>query len=64
MNKSKPMLVSFNDALYNKALAALKEKRLLRIEVTKWIQEVLSIDYRDIQKLHENMLKLFKELVL
>jgi len=58
------MLVSFNEALYNKALAALKEKRLLRIEVTKWIQEVLSIDYRDIQKLHENMLKLFKELVL
>ena len=64
MNKFKPMLVSFNEALYNKALAALKEKRLLRIEVTKWIQEVLSIDYRDIQKLHENMLKLFKELVL
>lgn len=37
MNKFKPMLVSFNEALYNKALAASQEKHLLRIEATNWI---------------------------
>ena len=64
MSKFKPMLVSFNEKLYNKALAASQEKHLLRIEATNWIQEVLSIEDIDTKQLHENMLKLFKELVL
>ena len=37
MNKFKPMLVSFNEALYNKALAASQEKNLLMVEATNWI---------------------------
>ena len=63
MSKFKPMLVSFDDKAYKEAQEKAQEKHLLRIKATEWIEGVLSIENIDVQKLHEDMIEYFKELV-
>ena len=63
MSKFKPMLVSFDDKAYKEAQEEAQEKHLLRIKATEWIEGVLSIENIDVQKLHEDMIEYFKELV-
>ena len=63
MDKFKPILVSFDNKSFKEPQGKAQDKHLLRIEATNWIEDVLSIEDIDIQKLHEDMIEYFKELV-